>query len=268
MTLDTEQSAPMGWKLFLVDRVLSNDEIASTFAEIFDLESDDVMVIEAEEETDDELPENILILCERSPVKGDFQICLSIYPQDDELEKIVNKNNDDIEVIKRFADILECNCLIVDPHQEDLNDEDACLFIQGLEGYIEEVDLDPEYLDKDEYIILKSDDSEDEQFLSIAQDDNLNIGKVDTPQIENCDPTAFHLIDMDRYYFLYQYQDKIIHLPKDVAIGKNDSILTVLIISQATYRDTSQPLSASDSEALEHFLIEETQKEGIDIIIE
>ncbi|NJR31644.1 MAG: hypothetical protein HC778_00640 [Chamaesiphon sp. CSU_1_12] len=77
----TEQEAPMGWKLFLVNRVLSNDEIVSAFAEIFDIELDDVMVIESEEDSDDELPDNILMLCERSPVKGDFQICLSIYPQ-------------------------------------------------------------------------------------------------------------------------------------------------------------------------------------------
>jgi hypothetical protein len=268
MTLDTEQEAPMGWKLFLVDRVLSNDEIASTFAEIFDIDSDNIMVIEVEEETNDELPENIQMLCERSPVKGDFQICLSIYPQDDELEEVVKENNDDTEVIRRFANILACNCLIVDPHQEDLNDEDTCLFFQGVEGYVEEVDLDPEHLDKDEYIILKSDESENEEFGSIVQDQNLDSEKVGQPQLENLDPQVFHLIDMDRYYFLYQYQGKIIHLPKDVGIGKNDSILSVLIISQATYRDTNQPLSPTDSAALEHFLIEESKQEGIDILIE
>jgi hypothetical protein len=251
---DTELETPMGWRLFLVDRVLSNEEIASTFGEIFDLEPEDILVITAEEEIDNQLPENISLVCERATVKGDFQLSLCIYPQNDLFDA-------NIEIVESFAKILSCNCLIIDPDPEDLNDEDACLFIQGLEGYIEEVDLDSEYLDRDEYIILKSNEAEDEEFIPTLR------ANESTPT-ESTNKQEFHLIDMDRYYFLYEYQGKIIHLPKDIAIGKDDAILTVLIISQATYRDNNEPISASDSDALEHFLMKEANQENVAIVIE
>ncbi|MFM6152442.1 MAG: hypothetical protein ACKPE3_05470, partial [Sphaerospermopsis kisseleviana] len=132
MTLATEPQTPMGWKLFLVDRDLSNEEITSTFAEIFEIDQDDVLLIEETDDISEDLPKNIQLVCERSIVKGDFQISISVYPQD-----IVFDG--EVEIIELFSNILNCKCLILDPGKENLNDEDACLLIQGVEGYIDEV---------------------------------------------------------------------------------------------------------------------------------
>jgi hypothetical protein len=64
MSLDTELSVPMGWKLFLLDRAVTNDEIASTFAEIFDIDRSYILVTKSQEEIDFIISQQIsLISC-------------------------------------------------------------------------------------------------------------------------------------------------------------------------------------------------------------
>jgi hypothetical protein len=170
MTLDTKPE-PMGWKLFLVDRDLSNDEIVSTFAEIFEIAQDDVKVIEETDEIGNDLSENTRLVCERSPVKGDFQLSLSIYPQDSELEDIAEEIGGELEIIGRFSEISECNCLILDPSKENLEDEDACLLIKAKKE-VKEIYIDPDKIDNTEYIVLKMEKSNDKNLLLAIE--NLN----------------------------------------------------------------------------------------------
>ena len=152
-----KQSLAMGWKLFLVDRDLSNHEIATTFAEIFEITEDDVIVFEEVEVFGDNLSDNIQLICERTSVKGDFQLLLTIYLQGYELEEIAEKMGE-LEIIGSFSEILGCNCLILDPSKDNLKDEDSCLFLQGLSNLIQEVFIDPDTLDNNEYIITNFND--------------------------------------------------------------------------------------------------------------
>jgi hypothetical protein len=395
MTLDTKPE-PMGWKLFLVDRDFTNDEIATTFAEIFKVNKNQVFIIEDNYELNNELTEDILIVCEKVLIKGDFKISLSIYLR--EFEK-----DDEIEVVEKFSEILNCNCLILDPFKEELNDEDACLLVQGKEGYIQEVYLNTECLNDNEYIILASEESEDEEstgwkqllfdlnfsnneiastlakVVKINKDSVMILQEHDTleelsediqllchrrpvkgdfqfsllvyPQnfdlqktigqeekivaamchLLNCNcliidfsmddlctlvrgtikdkqkvyldidrliheefvviqdhknpefkekislanhetqhqtQNLFHCIDMDRYYFLYEYRGRLIRLPKDSALGVGGSTATVLLLSEATYENTNETLSEKDSIALEHYLTDKAQQDSVDIIIE
>jgi hypothetical protein len=154
MSLDKELSTPMGWKLFLVARAVTNDAIASTFAEIFDIERASILVIESPAEIETICLENIKLICKRSPVQGDFQISVSIYPQDDELEQIIKKIDGEIEVMKRFADILECNCLILAPSAHNLQDKNARILVKIYPLSCVEVYLDLHHLKNGEYIIL------------------------------------------------------------------------------------------------------------------
>jgi hypothetical protein len=163
---DTELETPMGWRLFLVDRVLSTEEIASTFGEIFDLEPEDILVITAAEEPDDELPENIGIVCEKKPVKGDFKLSLTIYFQENDLEEIVDEMGGEIEVITRFANILDCACLIIDPSIINVEDEDACLLVQSGDNNVQEVYLDFDRLNSEEYIVVANISDSIATFLS------------------------------------------------------------------------------------------------------
>lgn len=203
MTFGTETQTPMSWQLFLVDRDLDNDEIASTFAEIFEIVQDDVLVIEEQDDISENLPENIQLVCERSPVKGDFHIAISIYLPESNSEDIANEVGGELEIISRFSEILQCDCLIIDPARENLEDEDACILIQGSEGSIQEVYLDIDRLETyEEYIytfssvnnnfscfpldiIIENNISPDEtrlllsQIFSIPQDDVIVTNTID-----------------------------------------------------------------------------------------
>jgi hypothetical protein len=64
----------------------------------------------------------------------------------------------ELEIIGSFSEILACNCLILDPSKDNLEDEDSCLFVQGLDNLIQEVYIDPDTLDNNEYIITNFND--------------------------------------------------------------------------------------------------------------
>lgn len=80
--------------------------------------------------------------------------------------------------------------------------------------------------------------------------------------------TQFNCIHMDRFYLVYEFCDRTIHLPKDVVIGDDGYPISVFFISQATYQDSNEPLQASDSVALENCLANQALEKDIDIIME
>ena len=129
MSMLTESEQAIGWKFFLVDRNLSHEDIKNTFADFFEIDLDDILVIDSSDTPDQEVCESSLMICEKSTIKGDFCISLSVYLdrefEDEELEE------DGIKILQFFCETLKCNCLILDPSEDDLNDENACLFIQG-----------------------------------------------------------------------------------------------------------------------------------------
>jgi hypothetical protein len=134
----------MIWQEFLVDRNLTENEIANAIAQLFSIALTDVLVVDDIVETD--VSDRVRVLCERMSVEGDFSIRLSIYLRDSNLEQ-----SDSTLKIGQFCELLNCQCLVSD---ESVNPYQWRL-VQSSETW-KLVYLDPKKLDEnEEYIIQK-----------------------------------------------------------------------------------------------------------------
>lgn len=134
----------MIWQEFLVDRNLTENEIANAIAHLFLIPLTDVVVVDDIAETD--VSDQARVLCERMSVEGDFSIRLSIYLRDSNLEQ-----SDSTLKIGQFCELLNCQCLVpdmsVNPYQWRL--------VQSSENW-KLVYLNPKLLDEnEEYITQK-----------------------------------------------------------------------------------------------------------------
>ena len=134
----------MIWQEFLVDRNLSENEIANAIAQLFLIPLTDVLVIDDIVEAD--VSDRVRVLCERMSVEGDFSVRLSIYLRDSNLEQ-----SDSTLKIGQFCELLNCQCLVPD---ESVNPYQWRL-VQSSESW-KLVYLNPKVLDEnEEYIIEK-----------------------------------------------------------------------------------------------------------------
>jgi hypothetical protein len=134
----------MIWQEFLVDRNLTENEIANAIAQLFSIALTDVLVVDDIVETD--VSDRVRVLCERMSVEGDFSIRLSIYLRDSNLEQ-----SDSTLKIGQFCELLNCQCLVSD---ESVNPYQWRL-VQSSENW-KLVYLNPKKLDEnEEYIIQK-----------------------------------------------------------------------------------------------------------------
>ena len=134
----------MIWQEFLVDRNLTENEIANAIAQVFSIPLTDVLVVDDIVETD--VSDRVRVLCERMSVEGDFSIRLSIYLRDSNLEQ-----SDSTLKIGQFCELLNCQCLVSD---ESVNPYQWRL-VQSSENW-KLVYLNPKLLDEnEEYIIQK-----------------------------------------------------------------------------------------------------------------
>ena len=134
----------MIWQEFLVDRNLTENEIANAIAQLFLIPLTDVLVVDDIVETD--VSDRVRVLCERMSVEGDFSIRLSIYLRDSNLDQ-----SDSTLKIGQFCELLNCQCLVAD---ESVNPYQWRL-VQSSENW-KLVYLNPKKLDEnEEYIVQK-----------------------------------------------------------------------------------------------------------------
>lgn len=134
----------MIWQEFLVDRNLTENEIANAIANLFLIPLTDVLVVDDIVETD--VSERVRVLCERMSVEGDFSIRLSIYLRDSNLDQ-----SDSTLKIGQFCELLNCQCLVSD---ESVNPYQWRL-VQSSETW-KLVYLDPTLLDENEEYIIQN----------------------------------------------------------------------------------------------------------------
>jgi hypothetical protein len=134
----------MIWQEFLVDRNLTENEIANAIAQLFSIALTDVLVVDDIVETD--VSDRVRVLCERMSVEGDFSIRLSIYLRDSNLEQ-----SDSTLKIGQFCELLNCQCLVSD---ESVNPYQWRL-VQSSENW-KLVYLDPKKLDDNEEYIIQN----------------------------------------------------------------------------------------------------------------
>jgi len=133
----------MLWEEVLVDRELTDDEVMTTMVALFAVSPDAVLVVD--DITAANVSEKLSVVCERTPIRGDFSLRLSIYLHDPALEQL-----DRIAIVGQFCDLLHCKCLISD----DSVNPYAMLLVEG-SARQQPVFLDPERLDAEEYVLDK-----------------------------------------------------------------------------------------------------------------
>lgn len=137
----------MFWQDILVDRPFEDRELAATIAVMLAVDPDDVHVTSDIAMLPETMDEQIRVICEVTPVDGDFVMALGIVLRDAALEQWVNER-DDRELIGRFCEAGQCAALIAD---DDANPY-SWLLIRG-PGDVRPVYLDAQRFDRDEYIL-------------------------------------------------------------------------------------------------------------------
>lgn len=134
----------MFWNDLLVDRNLSNYELVTAISQIFNVLSAEVLVVDDIAEA--EVSEDVRLLCERTPVQGDFSMKVFIYLYDSELKQL-----DSVSTVKQLCTMLHCKCLMSD----DSINPYSMLLLQESEN-TQTAFLDPEKLDEyEEYIMVE-----------------------------------------------------------------------------------------------------------------
>lgn len=134
----------MFWEDILVDRMLTSDEIKAAISNSFLIAMTEVLVVD--DIADTIVTEQVRVLCEQIPTRGDFLMKLSIYLRDPSLERFDHK-----QVIGKLCNLLDCKCLISDNSDNPY----SMLQIEG-ETSQRNIFLKPELLDEEEYVIDES----------------------------------------------------------------------------------------------------------------
>ncbi|HYI16409.1 MAG TPA: hypothetical protein VEX37_13520 [Thermomicrobiales bacterium] len=140
----------MIWEDILITRSVSEREIATAMAAVFNIDQNRVMAIPGIPDYDGEVPDEIGILCEHRPVTGDFVLHLSIYLRDDALERYAEAHEIGI-LVGQLCQIWSSAALMSD----DSIDPYSWLLVRGPDD-IQSVQIDSEILDDDDAWVLAS----------------------------------------------------------------------------------------------------------------
>ncbi|MDQ3252991.1 MAG: hypothetical protein M3R15_03635 [Acidobacteriota bacterium] len=127
-----------------IDRKLTSDEIANAMSKLLSISPAEVLVVDDITKLESRLGEDIHVLCEQVPMKGDFSVRIANYLRDAGLEKFVEQIGNEA-LTGQFCDELDCRCLISD----DSVNPYSWLLVQGT-GDVQSVSIDAHRSDEDE----------------------------------------------------------------------------------------------------------------------
>lgn len=134
----------MIWQEFLVDTTLTDAEVRDGLGQLFQVPHQNILVTDDIAEV--EVTTQVQILCEITPVSGDFSLKVSVYLRDPDLEQYGNELN-----IKQLCGILRCKCLLPDTSPNPY----SWHLIEGLDNEWQ-VYLDPIKLDENEEYCIQN----------------------------------------------------------------------------------------------------------------
>ena len=97
----------MAWPDCLVDRALTDQELASALGAFLSVQRSTILVVD--DLASAALSPHINVICERSYTGGDFIMLLAFYPQNDKIEA-----GDGAEFIEFLCKTCKCRCLMSD----------------------------------------------------------------------------------------------------------------------------------------------------------
>ena len=106
-----------------------------------------------------------------------------------------------------------------------------------------------------------------------SEERRLNYLGIDTRTKFSSEPTTnlqpqFKWIHLDQFYVLLEQGGKTIYLPKEIIVNNKQHPISVFSVSQATYQDDNFPLTSSDADDLNNYLVSQSLLENVEIVVE
>jgi hypothetical protein len=139
----------MLWEDVLVECPVVDTALATSLADVFAIEPKEVLIADPADDALPLLDDGVRVLVERRRLAGDFQLHLSLFLRDADLERAVDGRAATLAALQRLAARLGCAVLTGD---ESL-DPSAWLLVRG-SGPIDAVRLDVGRLDNDGFVAL------------------------------------------------------------------------------------------------------------------
>ena len=140
----------MIWQDILLSRTAEDDRIAAALARVFGLSDQDVAIIDDITEAEDMGDPGLI--CERTPIEGDFVLQLTVMPQAAAAVDLAERS-EDRDLVLALGKALGADCLIA-------NDETENPYAYSLirtDGEGAQVHLDPDKLDDGRYVVQERD---------------------------------------------------------------------------------------------------------------
>ncbi|WP_013334899.1 hypothetical protein [Gloeothece verrucosa] len=106
-----------------------------------------------------------------------------------------------------------------------------------------------------------------------SEERRINYLQIDTKTKFNSELTTnleaqFKWIHLDQFYVLLERNKKIIYLPKETLINDKHHVISVFVVSQATYQDDNFLLTSSDADDLKNYFVSQSLLENVEIVVE
>jgi hypothetical protein len=137
----------MLWHELYLGRRVSDDLLGQALAATFRVSAEAIGIVDSVLEVAGPLGDDVQILVERQPIRGDFRLRVRVYLRDAELERTVQQPDATLALVKRFRELVGTDCLLSDESPSAA----SWLFLDG-HGTVTPVMLDSDLLERGEYV--------------------------------------------------------------------------------------------------------------------
>lgn len=138
----------MLWQELYLGRRVLDDLLGQALAATFRVSPEAIGVVDSVLEVAGPLGDDVQILVERQPIRGDFRLRVRVYLRTAELEQAVQQREVGLELIRRFRELVGTDCLL-----SDESPSAASWFLLDRDGSMVPITLDSDLLERDEYVI-------------------------------------------------------------------------------------------------------------------
>jgi hypothetical protein len=139
------------WQDLLLGRPVSDAALKTALATVLAVPEPRVQIVDAIRDRLDPTSGSSAVLVERAAVEGEFPLHLSVYVTDPGAERSIQRADSSLAAVVRLCALLDAPCLMSD---DSLNPASWLRVMPA--GLIEQVLLEPERLDRDEYVVASA----------------------------------------------------------------------------------------------------------------
>jgi hypothetical protein len=138
----------MFWQELYLGRHVLDDLLGRALAATFRISPEAIRVVDSVLDIAGPLGDDVQILVERQPTRGDFRLRVRVYLRAAELAQAAQQWEAGLELVKRFRGLVGTDCLL-----SDESPSAASWFLLDRHGSMAPVILDGDLLERDEYVV-------------------------------------------------------------------------------------------------------------------